>query len=135
MGYFAAAQTLVQLAMVPVLANAWGLPVYGQWLLLSTVPQFLAASDFGFGQSAGNRLIGEVAQGDTDAARTTFQTALALVLGSSVIIFALVLTVSVLLPSRLLAVSGGMDGGTARAVLIVLCVSGVVAIQRSSSFP
>ena len=131
MGYAKAVGALTQLAMVPALATAWGLPLYGQWLLLSTVPIFLAAGDFGFGSAAGNRLIGEVARGDNDGARTTFQSAQAVVLCCSALILALVLAICELLPDHLLAASGGMNGGQARSVAIVLCVYGVVAMQAN----
>ncbi|WP_167106215.1 lipopolysaccharide biosynthesis protein [Mycobacterium sp. DL592] len=129
MGYSKTVIALTQLAMVPALATAWGLPLYGQWLLLATVPTFLVAGDFGFGYAAGNRLIGEVARGDNRQARVTFQSAQAVVLCCSTALLALVMLICFLLPDRLLAVSGGMDGGGARSVLIVLCVYGVVAMQ------
>ncbi len=131
MGYGKAVVALMQLAMVPALATAWGLPLYGQWLLLSTVPVFLAAGDLGFGSAAGNRLIGEVARNETTAARTTLQSAQAVVFGCSAAILVTALIICALLPDRLLAVSGGMDAGAARRVLIVLCIFGVVAMQSN----
>ncbi len=131
MGYTSAVVVVVQLATVPVLANIWGLPLYGQWLLMVTVPSFLAAGDFGFGAAAGNRLIGEVARGELGAARTTFESALALILVCSAATFALVLAVSAILPDRFLAVSGGMDSAAARPVLIVLSLYGIVSIQAT----
>lgn len=103
--------------------------MYGQWLMLASVPAFLAACDLGFGQAAGNRLIGEVAQGHQSAARSTFQSAFAVVLASSASILALALCVAALVPARLLTVSGGMDGGSARMVLVVMCIYGVIAMQ------
>lgn len=128
-GYGKAVVALLQLAMVPTLATAWGLSGYGQWLLLVTVPSFLVGSDLGFGSAAGNRLIGEVAQGDTDSARVTFQSAFAVVLGCSAVILVLVLALSELLPGRLLAASGGMDAGAARSVLMVLSAWAVLGLQ------
>ncbi len=129
MGYGSLVAAALQLAMVPVLAAAWGLPMYGQWLMLSAVPIFLAAGDFGFGSSAGNRLIGEIGRGEDGSARVTFQSALAAVLACSVVVFVAMLAVAELLPDHLLAVSGGMDAGAARAVLIVFGVYGLVAMQ------
>lgn len=131
MGYGQVVTVVIQLAMVPALAATWGLPLYGQWLLLSTVPVFLAASDFGFGTAAGNRLIGEVARGEDDAACVTFQSALAVVIGCGAAMLGLMLAISAMLPDRLLAVTGGMDASAARAVLIVLCIYGIVAMQSS----
>ncbi len=130
MGYDKGVIAGVQLAMVPVLATAWGLPLYGQWLMLSAVPVFLAAGDFGFGSAAGNRMIGEIGRGDESAARVTFQSALVAVLACSAIVFVVVLGLVALLPDRLLAVNGGMDAGQARTVLIVLGAYGLVAIQK-----
>jgi O-antigen/teichoic acid export membrane protein len=129
MGYGKGVAASVQLAMVPALAASWGLPLYGQWLMLSAVPVFLAAGDFGFGSAAGNRLIGEIGRGDESAARVTFQSALVAVLACSAIVLVLSLAVAELLPDRLLAVSGGMDAGAARAVLLVFCTFGLVAMQ------
>lgn len=65
---------LTQLIMVPVLALSWGITIYGQWLMLSALPMFLAASNPGFGIVAGNRLIAEVARDERDEALKTFQT-------------------------------------------------------------
>jgi O-antigen/teichoic acid export membrane protein len=131
MGYGKAVVALMQLAMVPALATAWGLPLYGQWLLLSTVPVFLAAGDMGFGSAAGNRLIGEVARGEPGEARITFQSAQAVVLLCSGALLVVALATCALLPDDLLAVSGGMDAAAARKVLIVLCVFGVVSMQSN----
>lgn len=129
MGYGKAVQALIQLATVPALAASWGLHTYGQWLLLTTVPAFLAASDFGFGYAAGNRLIGEVARGDNHAARVTFQSAQAVIVGCSAGILTLALVVAALLPDRLLNTPGGMESGTARLVLVILATYGIIAMQ------
>lgn len=131
MGYGKLVVAVIQLAMVPALATAWGLPLYGQWLLLSTVPIFLAASDLGFGSAAGNRLIGEVARNDTEAARVTFQSAQVVVLACSSAVLALSVAVCALIPDHVIAVHGAMDAEAARKVLIVLCVYGVVAMQSN----
>lgn len=131
MAYTSVVVVVVQLASVPILANKWGLALYGQWLLLVTVPSFLAAGDFGFGSAAGNRLIGEVARKEFGSARRTFESALALTLGCSAAISAIVLTAAMLLPSRFLVASGGMPPSTARLVLIVLSLYGIVSIQAA----
>lgn len=118
-----------QLALVPLFALAWGLPLYGQWLLLTSIPIFLSASDFGLTAAAGNRIISEVARDETASALTTFQTAWALILGVSVIMLAVLGMGCWLVPGDLLNADGGMETSEARMVLAVMCLYGIVSIQ------
>lgn len=129
MGYGKLVSAVIQLALVPILASAWGLPLYGQWLLLSTIPVFLTASDFGFGSAAGNQLIAEVARGELDEALTTFQSAQGVILACSLAMLAAALAVCFLLPGRVIDASGGMVADETRRVLAVLCLYGVIGLQ------
>lgn len=47
---------LIQLISVPVLLSAWGVPTYGEWLVLSAVPTYVALSDLSFSSVAGNSM-------------------------------------------------------------------------------
>jgi O-antigen/teichoic acid export membrane protein len=59
---------VVQLVSVPVLLAAWGVPTYGEWLVLSAVPTYVALSDLSFSSVAGNSMVMLVGQGKrTDA--------------------------------------------------------------------
>jgi len=131
MTYGKAVVAVLQLAMVPALATAWGLPQYGQWLLLATVPVFLATADLGFGSAAGNRIISEVACRDSGGARATFQSALAVVVSSAFVMMALVVLIAVLLPDKALSVDSGMDASEARETLIILGAYGLTAMQAN----
>ena len=53
---------LVQLVTVPVVLAAWGVPTYGEWLVLSAVPTYIALSDLSFSSVAGNSMVMLVAQ-------------------------------------------------------------------------
>jgi O-antigen/teichoic acid export membrane protein len=55
---------LIQLVSVPVLLGAWGVPVYGEWLVLSAFPTYLALSDLSFSSVAGNSMVMLEAQGN-----------------------------------------------------------------------
>jgi O-antigen/teichoic acid export membrane protein len=129
-GYSKLVVTIVQLAIIPVLAVHWGLALYGQWLMIVTLPQFLAASDFGFSTAASTRVIGEVARGDTDDALVTFQTAFRMILQLTAAMAAVVAIVSVLLPDRMLAATGGMSGADARVVMLVMMAYGLITMQE-----
>ncbi len=48
---------VIQLASVPVLLAAWGVSTYGEWLVLSAVPTFLALSDLSVSSVAGNSMV------------------------------------------------------------------------------
>jgi len=59
---------LIQLVSVPVFLGAWGVPTYGEWLVLSAVPTYVALSDLSFSSVAGNSMVMLMAQGKvTDA--------------------------------------------------------------------
>ncbi len=69
---------IIQLGTVPLLLHAWGAAKYGDWLLLSAVPSYLALSDMGFGTASGSDMTMRVAAGDRDGALRTFQSSWAL---------------------------------------------------------
>jgi O-antigen/teichoic acid export membrane protein len=59
---------LIQLVSVPVLLSAWGVMTYGEWLVLTAVPTYLALSDLTFSSVAGNSMVLLMARGrDADA--------------------------------------------------------------------
>ncbi len=59
---------VIQLVSVPVLLATWGVPIYGEWLVLSAVPTYVVLSDMSFSSVAGNSMVMLVGQGKrTDA--------------------------------------------------------------------
>lgn len=70
---------LLQLAMVPALIWAWGAGRYGEWVILYTIPGYLALTDFGIIASANNRIDALCARGQfLSANRTYFNSVLVL---------------------------------------------------------
>lgn len=122
---------LVQLLSVPVFAMAWGINVYGGWVLLSTIPSFLAVSDFGFASAAGTRMTMLAASGDRPAAVRVFQSAWAVILMSSALMIALALLATWLVPASVLPHAQGFDEREARITLSLLLLYGIVALQGS----
>ena len=55
---------VTQLVSVPLFLHYWGVTLYGEWLILSAVPAYLALSDIGFASSAANDMTIRFAQGD-----------------------------------------------------------------------
>lgn len=66
---------LVQIAQVPILSTYWGADTYGQWLMLSTVPVYIALADFGIGTAAGVEMTKHMARDDQEGAAIVFKSA------------------------------------------------------------
>lgn len=126
--------TATQLTMVPVMANAWGLHLYGLWLLMFTAPSFLAMGDFGFAQAAGTKMTMAVARGERDEAINIFQSAWAAILASSAMLFALAGLFAFVVPASVFGGDPGMPVGEIRLTLFLLLLYGIAAIQGSIFF-
>ncbi len=85
----------IQLATVPRLITAWGVELYGAWLILTAIPVYLAMSDLGFANAAQNDMTMAVGRGDRAAELETFQSAWLLVL---VVSFVVMLVLGGLVP-------------------------------------
>ncbi|MBC8057623.1 MAG: hypothetical protein H7Y61_13695, partial [Rhizobiales bacterium] len=107
------------LLSLPIFLAHWDLATYGQWLILSALPSYLAMSDVGMVTAAGNRMTMLAGDGDQGAANRVFQSALAFVLGVCGIAMFVVLAASALW-------SFGGAGSTQAAGAITLLSLGVV---------
>lgn len=78
-GAFGQAVTvLVQLASIPLFLRYWGIERYGEWLILSAIPSYLALSDLGFGSAAANEMTMAAGAGNRERVITTYQSTWAL---------------------------------------------------------
>lgn len=64
---------LAQLLSIPVLSQHWGAHGLGVWLMLSTVPTYVALTAGGFGMAAATEMTHLVAAKDNEKALETFQ--------------------------------------------------------------
>jgi O-antigen/teichoic acid export membrane protein len=119
---------IIQLVSVPVLLGAWGVDVYGEWLILSAVPLYLALSDLSFSAVAGNSMTMLVAAGKREEAAA---------LGRQVWSLVTVLTGATVLGAIAIAIVFGevfgrgaaIPGSEARIVLVALFAQVAVANQ------
>lgn len=121
---------VVQLAGVPILLNAWGTQLYGEWLILFAIPAYLSMTDLGFTQSAANDMTARVARGDRAGALAVFQS-----IGVMVYAIAgmgLLLTAAVVpwLPLAEWLNFHAMDTGTARWVLWLLAAQTFLSLMN-----
>src|ERR1700728_3517045 len=49
-----AAGAMVQFVQVPVFLHFWSKPLYGEWLIVTSIPAYLRFSNIGFGSVASN---------------------------------------------------------------------------------
>jgi O-antigen/teichoic acid export membrane protein len=77
---------LAQVISVPVFLHAWGPKLYGEWLVLSAIPSYIAFSDIGFGNVAANDMTMRVTASDRNGALETFQSTWVLMSCSSLLV-------------------------------------------------
>jgi O-antigen/teichoic acid export membrane protein len=65
--------TVAQIFSVPVFLSHWGVHLYGEWILLNTIPNYLGLSDVGFGSVAGNEMTMLAAAQNYEQALVVFQ--------------------------------------------------------------
>ena len=67
------ANTLIQLVQVPVFLHFWNVNLYGEWMIVSAIPAYLAFSNIGFGSVAGNEMTMLTPAGDREGALRVFE--------------------------------------------------------------
>lgn len=82
---------LLQIASVPILLKNWGPQLFGEWLLLITIPGYLAISDLGVVTVANNRIDRLIALNRTLRANNVFATSNA-ILTAFFVSFAIILS-------------------------------------------
>src|SRR6059036_146829 len=94
---------LVQVVGVPLFISLWGVNIYGQWLMLTAIPSYLTALDFGLAAAAANAIAIKVAQGDARTARVIFDCSLGFIIlvGTGVLMAAMAI-VALIDPGALL---------------------------------
>ena len=126
-------QLALQLLSVPIYATHWGLATYGAWLVIFTVPNYLAFADFGFAAAAASDMTVSVARGDRAAAIATFHAVRAAMAGICAILLGLCVAAVYCLPDRSLAFVSGLSHDQARYAILMLAAYGVLSIQNSVS--
>jgi O-antigen/teichoic acid export membrane protein len=65
--------TVIQFIQIPVFLHFWSVPLYGEWMIVNSIPAYLSFSNAGFGSVAGNEMTMMVARDDRDGALRVFQ--------------------------------------------------------------
>jgi O-antigen/teichoic acid export membrane protein len=122
---------LVQVANVPVMLRYWGADLYGEWLLISTIPVYLLLTDLGFGNAAGSDMTMRAHGGDRAGAIETFQSISALVLTVSALLAIVLPAVIFLVPIQRMLHLTALSAREAHLTLLFLCLNCLVILQWS----
>lgn len=67
------ASTIIQVVQVPFFLHFWSVSLFGEWMILNSVPNYLSFSNMGFGTVAGNEMQMAEVRGDREGALRAFQ--------------------------------------------------------------
>ena len=85
-GFAQVINLIIQIGSVPLFIHFWGKLLYGEWIVLSTIPSYFGLSDLGFANAAGTEMTMLVGRGDKAGALKVFQSAWVLVTGLSLVV-------------------------------------------------
>lgn len=88
------AGTVIQLIQVPVFLHFWSVPLYGEWMIVTSIPAYLSFSNVGFGSVAGNEMTMSMSRHDRSGALRVFQSCwwlIALICSATVLVLSLAL--------------------------------------------
>lgn len=122
--------SLYQVLAVPLCINAWGISLYGEWLLLSTIPGYLAISDIGFVSAAANEMTILASKNEKQQALKVFQSIWAMILAISILILIVLVALTLLLPN-LFTQSNLIDAQDLTIIIFCLSLYSLLAIQES----
>src|ERR1700742_3967274 len=121
-----------QLVSVPALLTFWGTQKYGEWLILSSIPVYLSMSDLGFGSVAANEMAMQVAAGKKHDARETFHSLNALILGVSLLAFAIALIIIFATPLPMRLALKSLPAPQIRTSLVWFSLYAILTMQSSN---
>jgi len=122
-------QIFIRLAEVPLLLAFWGTQLYGEWLMLSAIPAYLAIGDGGFAGAACRDMTMKGGTGDRQGALAVFQSTWLLLLAVSLGAFLLAYGFAALAPlGRWLGFSA-MNAADTQTVLLLLVAHVLIGFQ------
>jgi O-antigen/teichoic acid export membrane protein len=125
------ATTLTQIISVPVFLSHWGVHLYGEWILLNTIPGYLGLSDVGFGSVAGNEMTMLAAAKKYDEALVVFQSVWVLTTAITSLIALLLLGLVWFLPLGRWLHMHAISGTDANLILLLLGLAVLLGMQET----
>ena len=120
---------LIQLVSVPLYLHFWGVKLYGEWLILSAIPAYLALSDIGFASVAANDMTMRVANGDRRGALEVYQSIWLFISGVSLLIGSVLALIVYSVPIAAQFSITHISEAQTRHLLLVLLMYVLVGLQ------
>ncbi len=124
-----AVSTFIQLVTVPLMLKGWGAALYGEWLVISAIPTYIALSDLGFASVAANEMTMQVAANDRAGAVKTYQSVGVLIASLSSLIVLLFSIAAMILPVRSLLNTPDLHQSELRMTLMLLAAYAALTLQ------
>ena len=102
----------------------WGVHLYGEWILLNTIPSYLGLSDVGFGSVAGNEMTMLAAAQNFEEALVVFQSVWVLTTVITSLLGLLLITLVWVLPIGTWLHMHAISAGDARLIVLLLGLGG-----------
>ena len=122
-------QIFIRLAEVPLLLAFWGTQLYGEWLMLSAIPAYLAIGDGGFATAACRDMTMKSGAGDRQGVLAVFQSTWVLLLTVSLIAFSLAYGFAALTPLHKWLGFSAISTADTRLVFLLLVAHVLVGFQ------
>jgi O-antigen/teichoic acid export membrane protein len=123
--------TLTQIFSVPVFLSHWGVHLYGEWILLNTIPSYLGLSDVGFGSVAGNEMTMLAATQDFEQALVVFQSVWVLTTVITSVLGMLLIAAVWLLPVGQWLHMHAISNGDAKTIVMLLGLAVLLGMQET----
>jgi O-antigen/teichoic acid export membrane protein len=123
--------TLTQIFSVPVFLSHWGVHLYGEWILLNTIPSYLGLSDVGFGSVAGNEMTMLAATEDLEQALVVFQSVWVLTTVITSVLGMLLIAAVWLLPLGRWLHMHAISDGDAKTIVVLLGLAVLLGMQET----
>lgn len=121
----------VQLGSVPIFLSFWSKERYGEWILISSIPTYLALAEAGFATTAGNEIGMAVAEGKMERARCSLHTAWGFIVAVSILVLGLASIASFAVPWTKWLGLCALEVGEVRWVMLLLSVYTVAGLLYS----
>jgi hypothetical protein len=122
-GYAQLVTIAIQFALIPFFIHSWGIDLYGEWIVVTSVPALLSFLDFGVAQASSSKAIMCAGANDLAGVRRSLQTALMFSMAIGATLVGLALVVHNAVEWQLVLKLKLISGRDAGLILLMFCAN------------